>query len=311
MSPVLNIGAVERETGLSKDLLRMWERRYGFPQPGRDSQGERQYSAAEVAKLRQVKRLMDAGLRPGKLVTQGLDELDRMVAQRAPPRVDAGSTLVTELVAAARAMDVRGLRAQFDALSLLHGLRALVDGVVDAQHRIATASARGEIPPVVAQVFDHAAAQAVAAVVHATAQVPRPAHATRAVVGTLAGDPHGLVLAVAEAVWITGGAHCLSIGLEAAPAAFAAAAIACPAAVVCVAVSERFPVRQLAAAVEAVRRLLPEAARLWVFDGAARRRMPHGVLCLTSVDELARAVVQHPSLPAMHYNPQPLLRTAV
>jgi len=24
----LNIGAVERETGLSKDVLRMWERRY-------------------------------------------------------------------------------------------------------------------------------------------------------------------------------------------------------------------------------------------------------------------------------------------
>jgi hypothetical protein len=25
------ISAVERETGLSKDTLRMWERRYGFP----------------------------------------------------------------------------------------------------------------------------------------------------------------------------------------------------------------------------------------------------------------------------------------
>ena len=27
------ISAVERETGLSKDTLRMWERRYGFPRP--------------------------------------------------------------------------------------------------------------------------------------------------------------------------------------------------------------------------------------------------------------------------------------
>ena len=32
----LNISAVERETGLSKDVLRMWERRYGFPTPARD-----------------------------------------------------------------------------------------------------------------------------------------------------------------------------------------------------------------------------------------------------------------------------------
>ncbi len=44
---VLNISAVERETGLSKDVLRMWERRYGFPKPGRDDNGERQYTPAD------------------------------------------------------------------------------------------------------------------------------------------------------------------------------------------------------------------------------------------------------------------------
>ena len=57
-SPGFNIGAVERETGLSKDLLRMWERRYGFPSPARDPMGERQYSLDEVSKLRAIKRLM-------------------------------------------------------------------------------------------------------------------------------------------------------------------------------------------------------------------------------------------------------------
>ena len=38
MAPLLAIGAVERDTGLSKDILRMWERRYGFPRPERDCQ---------------------------------------------------------------------------------------------------------------------------------------------------------------------------------------------------------------------------------------------------------------------------------
>ena len=42
----------------------MWERRYGFPKPSRDDNGERQYSAAEVAKLRAIKRLMDVGTAP-------------------------------------------------------------------------------------------------------------------------------------------------------------------------------------------------------------------------------------------------------
>ena len=36
---LLPINAVERETGITKELLRMWERRYGFPAPQRDARG--------------------------------------------------------------------------------------------------------------------------------------------------------------------------------------------------------------------------------------------------------------------------------
>ena len=39
------IAAVERDVGLSKDVLRVWERRYGFPAPARDANGERLYPA--------------------------------------------------------------------------------------------------------------------------------------------------------------------------------------------------------------------------------------------------------------------------
>src|SRR5438105_4256101 len=85
----LNISAVERETGLSKDVLRVWERRYGFPHPDRDDNAERQYAADEVAKLRAIKRLMDTGLRPGKLIRQSFDELNVLAEQRVHPRRDA------------------------------------------------------------------------------------------------------------------------------------------------------------------------------------------------------------------------------
>ena len=85
----LNISGVERETGLSKDVLRMWERRYGFPKPGRDDNGERQYTVADIGKLRAVKRLMDVGLRPGKIMTLSIDELNAMADARTPPRRDA------------------------------------------------------------------------------------------------------------------------------------------------------------------------------------------------------------------------------
>ena len=66
-SLTLAIAAVERDTGLTKDTLRVWERRYGFPQPERDAHGERAYPLEQVEKLRIVKRLMDGGHRPGAL----------------------------------------------------------------------------------------------------------------------------------------------------------------------------------------------------------------------------------------------------
>ena len=66
--PQFTIAAVERDVGLSKDVLRVWERRYGFPVPNRDPHGERLYPAAQVLRLRLIKRLMDQGHRPGRLL---------------------------------------------------------------------------------------------------------------------------------------------------------------------------------------------------------------------------------------------------
>ena len=88
-SITLNISGVERETGLSKDVLRMWERRYGFPKPGRDVNGERQYTVVDIGKLRAVKRLMDVGLRPGKIMGLTIEELNAMADARMPSRRDA------------------------------------------------------------------------------------------------------------------------------------------------------------------------------------------------------------------------------
>ena len=68
----VNISSVERDTGLSKDALRVWERRYGFPQPYRDAHGERIYPSDQVDKLRLLKRLLDQGHRPSKIIAKSL-----------------------------------------------------------------------------------------------------------------------------------------------------------------------------------------------------------------------------------------------
>lgn len=73
-----SIAEVERDTGLGKDTLRVWERRYGFPQPTRDVHGERQYDHGQLLRLRLIKRLMDAGHRPGKVVGLPADSLEQL-----------------------------------------------------------------------------------------------------------------------------------------------------------------------------------------------------------------------------------------
>lgn len=69
------INVVEKETSISKYLLRMWERRYTFPRPERDVKGERVYTDDDVEKLKLVKKLMEEGYRPSKIIDQELPQL--------------------------------------------------------------------------------------------------------------------------------------------------------------------------------------------------------------------------------------------
>jgi DNA-binding transcriptional MerR regulator len=63
----MKIQQLSQEIGVGIDTLRIWERRYGFPVPGRDARGHRSYSADQVEQLRVVKKLQDCGQRPGKI----------------------------------------------------------------------------------------------------------------------------------------------------------------------------------------------------------------------------------------------------
>jgi MerR family transcriptional regulator, light-induced transcriptional regulator len=56
------IGAVTRLTGLSADVVRVWERRYGAIQPQRSQAGTRLYSDADIARLRQLRQAIEKGL---------------------------------------------------------------------------------------------------------------------------------------------------------------------------------------------------------------------------------------------------------
>ncbi|MDP3894449.1 DICT sensory domain-containing protein [Nocardioides sp.] len=60
---VLTIGELAKATGLSAELLRMWETRHGFPLAQRLPSGHRRYRAEQAETVRAVLRLRDQGVR--------------------------------------------------------------------------------------------------------------------------------------------------------------------------------------------------------------------------------------------------------
>src|SRR5512134_2075336 len=124
LGEALSIGAVERETGLSKDTLRVWERRYRFPEPRRDAHGERVYSAEQVGKLRLLKRLIDRGHRPSRVVGHSLEELLALIEAATPPAQTPVER--ADILRPLRAHDVAGLREALAAALLRQGLATFV-----------------------------------------------------------------------------------------------------------------------------------------------------------------------------------------
>ena len=82
------IHRVAKLTGLSKDVIRVWERRYGLVKPSRSSNRYREYSDEEVALLRFVKAQMEQGATIGSLATEGRDQLVARMHVATPASVE-------------------------------------------------------------------------------------------------------------------------------------------------------------------------------------------------------------------------------
>src|SRR5947208_15004789 len=75
----LHIREVVRITGLRREQRYMWQRRYGFPNPARDSFGDRVYPPDQVARLKVIKQLLSEGWRAGAVVPLAESALQSML----------------------------------------------------------------------------------------------------------------------------------------------------------------------------------------------------------------------------------------
>jgi DNA-binding transcriptional MerR regulator/methylmalonyl-CoA mutase cobalamin-binding subunit len=291
----LSIAAVERDTGLSKDTLRVWERRYGFPTPARDALGERAYPLDQVEKLRTVKRLLDAGHRPGRIVPlpfadlQALSESTVDQPQRGVDMAQDAVDLRAHL-AMIRAHDMRGLRDQLTRqLSRFGVARFVVDIVVPLNVAVGDAWMRGQM-----EIFEeHMYTEAVQIVLRgAIASIPDAAgdSAPRVLLATVPGEPHGLGLLMAEAMFALEGCHCVSLGVQTPLWDIVLAAAAHRAHIVALGFSGCMNPNQVVDGLTELRAKLPAAVQLWAGGSAPvlHRRRVDGVLPLASLDTVAQ-----------------------
>ncbi|MFN7276860.1 MAG: MerR family transcriptional regulator, partial [Betaproteobacteria bacterium] len=236
---MLSISAVERDTGLSKDVLRMWERRYRFPSPLRDKHGERIYPHDQIAKLRAVKRLMDRGYRPGKIIGLHLDDLNALGT--APAGALEHSTEIQEVLSLIRGHQLQELRQRLNQMLMKQGLlRFVVETVAPLTTAVGEAWVRGEF----AVFEEHLYTEQIQGLLRNANTSPQ-AHSTspRLLLTSFPTDPHHLGLLMVEAALVVEGATCIPLGTETPAPEIVRAASAHRADIVALSFSAAFPER--------------------------------------------------------------------
>ena len=104
----LRIGEFGRRVGVSPDLLRAWERRYGLLRPVRSPGGFRLYTAEDAARVSRMRQALGDGLSAAEAA--GIALADEPRASREGPAPDA----VARMLASIRAYDEPGVHAALD-----------------------------------------------------------------------------------------------------------------------------------------------------------------------------------------------------
>ena len=287
IEPHLPIGAVERETGLPKDTLRVWERRYGFPLPERNTLGERLYSSADVEKLRLIKRLIDQGHRPGKLIQATAEALSSLIT---PQTQRAHGPHCEHLIKLVRVEHVDALAAALRQDLLQQGLvRFVCATLAPLNALVGEAWARGDL-----QVHDeHLYTELVTNLLRAAIGAHQSLGGTpRLLLTTAPDEAHGLGLLMAESMMTSQGAMCVSLGTRTPLADIGRAAVDGRFNAVALSFSAHCSIRTTGETLLTLRQLLPEHIELWA--GGAGVRKQHqtlaGVRTLQSLSGVEEAV---------------------
>jgi len=288
----LPIAAVEQATGIARATLRIWERRYGFPRPGRDDRGERSYSGDQVRKLQRVAALMELGHRPGRLVQLSDAQIAELEGASSGDQQAARAALPEDAVLAPlRAHDPAGLLLALEESVRGMGLAGFVTERMPQMNTVVgQAWACGDI-----EVFEeHLYTECVQQLLRVQmARLPQPAQGRpRVLLATLPEEAHGLGLLMAQLLFALEGCACTSLGLRVPVAQVVSASTAFRPDIVGLSFSASCNPASVHRGLEQLRAELPSGVALWAGGGSsalARRRFA-GVQRVAHIRDLPAAV---------------------
>lgn len=285
---LLDIGSVERETGIGKDALRVWERRYGFPVPVRDEHDERLYPQDQVERLRLIKRLLLGGMRPSRVVGLELAELSALLAP-APDSVSQHNQEVLNLFNLIKENHAPALRVTLSRALLRQGLSDYLSKTIAPLNiLVGEAWMRGEI-----RVFEeHLYSEQITSVLRTAIATMRDANGSpRVLLTTLPGEEHSLGLLMAEATLNMCGASCVMLGVQTPIPEIVAAAQAHLSDIVVLSFSTSVTPALVKSGLQRLRQALPADIKLWAGGaGVARQHNPEqGVQLMGPLSDLAAA----------------------
>jgi DNA-binding transcriptional MerR regulator/methylmalonyl-CoA mutase cobalamin-binding subunit len=289
----LSIAAVERDTGLSKDTLRVWERRYGFPVPERDGSSERAYPLEQVERLRIIKRLLDGGHRPGRIVGRPMSELQQLSdsSPESPQNASAVSAVpdLRQYLDLMRSHDVDALRRQLGQAQLRLGLARFVTDVVSPLNvMVGDAWMRGQLEIYEEHFYTESVQVVLRSAIHGM-PLPDPAARPRVLLTTFPNEAHGMGLLMAEALFLLEGCKCVSLGVETPIWDIALAASAQRADIVALAFTSVLSPGVVVEGLGELREKLAPSVELWAGGSAPvlHRRPTPGVTALGSLSLIA------------------------
>lgn len=227
------IAVVSERTGLSQDVLRIWERRYKAVQPDRAADGKRRYSDADIVRLSLMRAATAAGRNVGAVAKLTTAELAVLVEEdtEAQERRAASSTAtsdadtaVHESMLLVRALDGALLDQRLRRAASLLGISVFLECVAaPLLRRLGEEWHEGRLTPP----QEHLAS----AILHDIAMQTMRTFGqrnggARLLVATPAGDRHAIGAALIGAVAAVNGWEVIYLGVDLPAADIAGAAVA-------------------------------------------------------------------------------------